>query len=81
MKKQLNRATRFLIVSLALVLVLTVCIFSFLAFFMSFVSRFLSEDVSMLSGGFFGVILFGIAVVCSGIYFGLSIWLYKKKEF
>ena len=29
MKKQLNRATHFLIVSLALVLVLTVCIFSF----------------------------------------------------
>ena len=54
---------------------------AFLAFFMSFVSRFLSEDVSMLSGGFFGVILFGIAVVCSGISFGLSIWLYKKKEF
>ena len=32
MKKQLNRATHILIVSLALVLVLTVCIFSFLAF-------------------------------------------------
>ena len=35
MKKLLNSATRFLTVSLALVLLLTVCIFSFLAFFMS----------------------------------------------
>ena len=35
MKKFLNSATRFLTVSLALVLLLTVCIFSFLAFFMS----------------------------------------------
>ena len=43
MKKQLNRATHFLIVSLALVLVLTVCIFSFLAFFMS---RKSSETIS-----------------------------------
>lgn len=35
MKKLLNSATRFLTISLALVLLLTVCIFSFLAFFMS----------------------------------------------
>ncbi len=35
MKKLLNSATRFLTVSLALILLLTVCIFSFLAFFMS----------------------------------------------
>ena len=35
MKKLLNSATRFLTVSLALVLLLTVCIFSFLAFYMS----------------------------------------------
>ena len=35
MKKLLNSATRFLTVSLALVLALTVCIFSFLALFMS----------------------------------------------
>ena len=35
MKKPLNSASRFLTVRLALVLVLTVCIFSFLAFFMS----------------------------------------------
>ena len=35
MKKLLNSATRFLTVSLALVLVLTVCIFSLLALFMS----------------------------------------------
>ncbi len=34
MKKLLNNATRFLTVSLALVLLLTVCIFSFLAYFM-----------------------------------------------
>ena len=35
MKKLLNSATRFLTISLALILLLTVCIFSFLAFFMS----------------------------------------------
>ena len=34
MKKLLNSATRFLTVSLVLILVLTVCIFSFLALFM-----------------------------------------------
>ena len=43
MKKLLNSATRFLTVSLALVLLLTVCIFSFLAFFMS---RKSSETIS-----------------------------------
>ena len=35
MKKLLNNSTRFLTVSLALVLLLTVCIFSFLAVFMT----------------------------------------------
>ena len=43
MKKLLNSATRFLAVSLALVLLLTVCIFSFLAFYMS---RKSSETIS-----------------------------------
>ncbi len=43
MKKLLNSATRFLTVSLALVLLLTVCIFSFLAFYMS---RKSSETIS-----------------------------------
>ena len=43
MKKLLNSATRFLTVSLALVLLLTVCIFSFLAVFMS---RKSSETIS-----------------------------------
>ena len=43
MKKLLNSAARFLTVSLALVLLLTVCIFSFLAFYMS---RKSSETIS-----------------------------------
>lgn len=43
MKKLLNSATRFLTVSLALVLLLTVCIFSFLAFYMN---RKSSETIS-----------------------------------
>ncbi len=45
MKKLLNSATRFLTVSLALVLLLTVCIFSFLAFFMSRKSAETISDV------------------------------------
>ena len=45
MKKLLNSATRFLTVSLALVLLLTVCIFSFLAFFMSRKSANTISDV------------------------------------
>ncbi|MCX4373759.1 MAG: response regulator, partial [Dysosmobacter sp.] len=45
MKKLLNSATRFLTISLALVLLLTVCIFSFLAFFMSQKSADTISDV------------------------------------
>ena len=45
MKKPLNSASRFLTVSLALVLVLTVCIFSFLALFMSRKSAETISDV------------------------------------
>lgn len=45
MKKLPNSATRFLTVSLALVLLLTVCIFSFLAFFMSRKSANTISDV------------------------------------
>ena len=45
MKKLLNNASRFLSVSLALVLLLTVCIFSFLAFFMQQKSAETISDV------------------------------------
>ena len=45
MKRHFNSASRFLTVSLALVLLLTICIFSFLAFFMSRKSSQTISDV------------------------------------